>query len=228
MTSTSTLSRRGTGGVGPVAISAVVVAGICVLPLLVILATATESGLGVAAQQVFRPRVGELLGNTVSLVLVTTTAAVALAVPAFVNAYAWVSLRPSLTGLGGAALITTLSYTPFVFLPVAALLRGLDSRWEDSARSLGLGAWGTFAKIVLPQVRPALLGGALLVALHLLAEFGVLAMLRFPTFTTAILVVDHGWTVEATFPVAAIIAAACGCSRSGCRWVDGRGSRLSG
>ena len=214
MTSTSTLSRRGTGGVGPVAISAVVVAGICVLPLLVILATATESGLGVAAQQVFRPRVGELLGNTVSLVLVTTTACVVvgvgaawlvertelpaarwwrlalvapLAVPAFVNAYAWVSLRPSLTGLGGAALITTLSYTPFVFLPVAALLRGLDSRWEDSARSLGLGAWGTFAKIVLPQVRPALLGGALLVSLHLLAEFGVLAMLRFPTFTTAIL-----------------------------------------
>ena len=49
------------------------------------------------------------------------------------------------------------------------------------------GRLGTFAKIVLPQVRPALLGGALLVALHLLAEFGVLAMLRFPTFTTAIL-----------------------------------------
>ena len=29
-------------------------------------------------------------------------------------------------------------------------------------------------------------GGALLVALHLLAEFGALQMLRFPTFTTAI------------------------------------------
>jgi iron(III) transport system permease protein len=40
---------------------------------------------------------------------------------------------------------------------------------------------------VLPQLRPAALGGMLLVSLHLLAEFGVLAMLRFPTFTTAIL-----------------------------------------
>ena len=39
---------------------------------------------------------------------------------------------------------------------------------------------------MLPQLRPALLGGGLLVALHLLAEFGALQMLRFPTFTTAI------------------------------------------
>lgn len=214
MTITPTLQRRQAGGLRVVAATAVVVAAVCVLPLLVILATATESGLAAAAEQVFRPRVGELLGNTVALVVLTTGASVAigiatawlvertdlpgarwwrlllvapLAVPAFVNAYAWVSLSPSLSGLGGAALITTLSYTPFVVLPVSALLRSLDSRWEDSARSLGLGAWGTFAKVVLPQVRPAVLGGALLVALHLLAEFGVLAMLRFPTFTTAIL-----------------------------------------
>ena len=39
---------------------------------------------------------------------------------------------------------------------------------------------------MLPQLRPAMLGGALLVGLHLLAEFGALQMLRFPTFTTAI------------------------------------------
>jgi iron(III) transport system permease protein len=41
---------------------------------------------------------------------------------------------------------------------------------------------------VLPRLRPAISGGALLVALHLLAEFGVLEMMRYPTFTTAILV----------------------------------------
>ena len=80
------------------AISAVVVAGICVLPLLVILATATESGLGVAAQQVFRPRVGELLGNTVSLVLVTTTACVVVGVGA-----AWLVERTELPQPGGGA-----------------------------------------------------------------------------------------------------------------------------
>jgi iron(III) transport system permease protein len=42
-------------------------------------------------------------------------------------------------------------------------------------------------RVVLAEVRPAVVGGVLLVALHLLSEFGALEMLRFPTFTTAIL-----------------------------------------
>ena len=42
-------------------------------------------------------------------------------------------------------------------------------------------------RTVLPRLRPAASGGALLVALHLLAEFGVLEMMRYPTVTTAIL-----------------------------------------
>ena len=41
--------------------------------------------------------------------------------------------------------------------------------------------------MVLPQLRLPILGGSLLVGLHLLAEYGAFAMLRFDTFTTAIL-----------------------------------------
>ncbi len=37
---------------------------------------------------------------------------------------------------------------------------------------------------MLPQLRPALLGGMLLVALNVLTEFGAFALLRFRTFTT--------------------------------------------
>ena len=43
-----------------------------------------------------------------------------------------------------------------------------------------------FLRVVLPQLRPALLGGMLLVALNTLVEFGAFALLRFRTFTTAI------------------------------------------
>ena len=110
-----------------------------------------------------------------------------LAVPAFVNSYGWVSLDARRRRATPArSLIVTLSYFPLVYLPVAAALRGLDPGLEETAHSLGLGPWRTFFRVVLPQLRPALLGGALLVALHLLAEFGALQMLRFPTFTTAI------------------------------------------
>ena len=40
--------------------------------------------------------------------------------------------------------------------------------------------------MVLPQLRLAILGGGLLIGVHLLAEFGAFAMVRFDTFTVAI------------------------------------------
>lgn len=43
-----------------------------------------------------------------------------------------------------------------------------------------------FLRVVLPQLRLALCGGALLVGLHLLAEYGLYVFVRFDTFTTAI------------------------------------------
>ena len=67
------------------------------------------------------------------------------------------------------------------------MLGRLDPAIEQSAASLGLGPWAVFFRVVLPQLRIAMTGGALLVALHLLAEYGVFAMIRFDTFTTAIM-----------------------------------------
>ncbi|MHA6781850.1 ABC transporter permease subunit [Pseudonocardia saturnea] len=75
---------------------------------------------------------------------------------------------------------------PAGVLPVAAALRGMDPAFEEMSRALGNSASGTSFRVVLPQLRPALLGGVLLVGLHLLADFGALRALRFPTFTTAI------------------------------------------
>lgn len=166
-----------------------------------------------AWQVLVRPRMGELLSNTARLValgcllsvllgvacawVVERTdipgrnvwhvlAAAPLAIPAFVNSYSWSSLAGGVEGLHGALLVVTLSYFPLVYLPTAASLRGLDPALEDVARSLGFGPVRTFVRVVLPQLRPAVIGGALLVGLHLLSEFGALQMLRFPTFTTAI------------------------------------------
>ena len=170
-------------------------------------------GPGDLWQLLARPRILELLRNTVTIsvacmgasavlgvglaVLVERTDLPArrvwhgllvapLAVPAFVNGYAWVSLDRSVHGFSGAFVVVTLSYYPLVYLPVVAMLRRLDPALEESAWSLGHSRARTFRTVVLPQLRPALLGGTLLVGLHLLAEFGALSLLRFPTFTTAI------------------------------------------
>ena len=195
--------------------AAILVAAITVLPIVLVAADGLATSPGDALDYLLRPRIGELVSNTLSLVVITVPACVALgvgaawlvertdlpfagvwrvllaaplAVPAFVAAYAWVSFRPGLDGLAGAALVTTAAYFPFVYLPVAAILRDLDAAPAEDARALGLRPLAAWRRAVLPRLRPAISGGALLVGLHLLAEFGVLEMMRYPTFTTAILV----------------------------------------
>ena len=71
-------------------------------------------------------------------------------------------------------------------MPVAATLRRLDPAVEESARALGSDSVGVFFRVVLPQLRLAILGGGLLIGVHLLAEYGAFAMVRFDTFTVAI------------------------------------------
>jgi iron(III) transport system permease protein len=109
-----------------------------------------------------------------------------LAIPAFVASYAWSSLGAAFASIIGAIVILTLSSYPLVFLPISAALRHMDPGFEDVSRSLGRGSWGTFFGAVLPQARPALGAGALLVLTHMFAEFGALSLLRVQTFTTAI------------------------------------------
>jgi len=203
----------GRGGVSWVGVAAVLVSLLALLPLGFVAWVAWSTGWEVAAPLVFRPRVGELLVNTALLELVTVPicavlalalawltersdlpgartwswlAVAPLAVPAFVHSYAWISLTPGLHGLWGGVLVSVIAYFPFMYLPLSAALRRLDPGMEDAAASLGLGPWAVFFRVVLPQLRLALCGGALLVGLHLLAEYGLFVMIRFDTFTTAI------------------------------------------
>src|SRR5262249_57568292 len=173
-----------------------------------------EAGWTTAFGLIVRPRVGELLTNTVLLVVLTvplcTVIAVALAwliersnlpggrlwswlsvaplaVPAFVHSYAWVSLVPSLHGLFAGVMISTLAYFPFLYLPVTAALRQLDPALEDTAAALGLSPSRVFFRMVLPQLRLALCGGGLLIALHLLAQFGLYRLIPFHPFPTPLM-----------------------------------------
>ncbi|AIS18439.1 iron ABC transporter permease [Pseudomonas rhizosphaerae] len=187
--------------------------GLSLLPLLYVGLKAWQAGLHEAIRLLWRPYVLRLLGNTLMLMAGVTAACVVIglslawllertdlagrrlwgvilclpfAVPAFVSSFTWVSLSSGFEGLGGAILVMTLSKYPLVLLPVAATLRHLDTSLEESARTLGLNRTGVFFKVTLPLLWPAVLGGALLIALHMLVEFGALSILGLQTFTTAI------------------------------------------
>ena len=80
----------------------------------------------------------------------------------------------------------TLAVYPLVFLPVAASLRSADPAQEEVARSLGLGRVRTFWTVTVGQARLAIFGGAILVGLVVLAEFGAFEILGYQTLTTEI------------------------------------------
>lgn len=136
----------------------------------------------------------------------TVLAVLPLVVPSYVGGYAVVAALgprgalqsvleplgvarlPELYGLPGAALALTLFSYPYVVLSVRAALLRLDPVFEDVSRSLGVGRWRTFFTVTLPQLRPAITAGALLVALYSLADFGAVSLLQFDSFTRAIYV----------------------------------------
>ena len=106
-----------------------------------------------------------------------------LTIPPFVTSYAWANFGTSFQGFVGAAGIVAFTYFPIVFLLVMVALRGLDPALEETGRSLGLGGWKTFFRVVLPQLKPALYGGMLLVVLDALIEFDAFVGLKFQTFS---------------------------------------------
>lgn len=109
-----------------------------------------------------------------------------IAIPEFVVGESWVSVLPAFRGYLAAVVVMTLSLYPFVYLPVAAALRAVDPAQQEIAASLGLSPLSAFFRVTLRQIRPALLGGCLLVSLYLLADYGAFAVLGFQTFTTTI------------------------------------------
>ncbi|MGW2321646.1 ABC transporter permease [Streptomyces sp. NPDC001680] len=198
---------------GPLPLVAGLVALFVASPLVFVGLQAAQAGGDTAHRLLARPVVGTLLWHTVALTTVVTAGtlvlgftaaylvertdlparrawtvalAMPLAVPEFVHGYSWVSLFPWVQGYWGAVLVMTSSLYPLVFLPVAATLRHADAAAEEVARSLGRGRLATLWRVTLPLTRPALAGGALLVSLYLLGEYGAFAMLRYTTFATAI------------------------------------------
>ena len=65
---------------------------------------------------------------------------------------------------------------PFVVRTVLPVLLELDEAEEEAAQVLGASSWTTFRKVVLPALRPAIVGGSLLVFARALGEFGALVI----------------------------------------------------
>lgn len=93
---------------------------------------------------------------------------------------------PELRSLPGAALVLTLVLYPYVYLLARAIFVRQSSALFNAARVLGRGPWSAFMNVALPAARPAIAGGAALVMMETVADFGVVEFFGVATFTTGI------------------------------------------
>ncbi len=135
--------------------------------------------------------------------LLAILAAAPLAVPTYVGAMVAIStfgpgglladllgrdLPFAIYGFWGATTVLAIFTYPYVLLSVRPAVIALDPRLEDASRGFGYGRWTTFRRVILPQLRPALSSGGLIVTLYALADFGAPALMRFDSFTRVIFI----------------------------------------
>lgn len=86
----------------------------------------------------------------------------------------------------GAVFIFTMVLFPYVYMITRAFLEKQSASLIENARLLGKNSFEIFIYVILPISRGAILGGATLVALEVLNDYGVAAYFGVQTFSTAI------------------------------------------
>jgi iron(III) transport system permease protein len=108
----------------------------------------------------------------------------------FIGAYSWILLLgrngvitkfmksafnitiPDIYGFAGILLVLTLELTPLIYMYLSGALKSVDSSLLEAAESMGCTGVRKVFKVVIPLIIPTLLGGALLVFMRALADFG--------------------------------------------------------
>ncbi len=123
-----------------------------------------------------------------------------LAIPGYVVAFAWLAAGgpgglfaqrfglalPQPSGFLGAWWVLSLYTFPYFYLGLRGALERIDAGVIEAARTLGAGRGELFFRVLLPLLWPGVALSALVVFLHAIADFGVVALVRYPTFSYAI------------------------------------------
>jgi molybdate transport system permease protein len=80
----------------------------------------------------------------------------------------------SFEGLIFASILYSL---PFMIYPVQAGFQNLPASLKEASYTLGISPFKTFLKVMIPNIKPALLSGIVLTFAHTVGEFGVVLMI---------------------------------------------------
>jgi sulfate/thiosulfate transport system permease protein len=112
----------------------------------------------------------------------------------------------------GIVLVTMFVTSPLVARVLIPLMQAQGTEEEEAARSLGAGGWQIFRRVTLPNVKWALLYGAILCNARAMGEFGAVAVvsghIRGETNTVPLQVeiLFNEYKTVAAFAVASLLA----------------------
>lgn len=138
----------------------------------------------------------------------------------------WPQLQlAEIRSLGGAVLVLSLSFYPYIYLLARDAFASQSQQSLEVAASLGLSPRRCWWRVLLPQARPALVAGALLVAMETLADFGAVTVFNVDTLSVAIYKAWSGlFSLQAASQIAAVLVLLALAMMGLERWQRGRRS----
>ncbi len=101
-------------------------------------------------------------------------------------------LFPNIRNMYGAIIVFSFTLYPYIYLVSRAAFLNQSRSMLESGRMLGLNQYEIFYKLSLPIIRPAVIGGLMLVIMETISDFGAVDHFAIQTFTTGVFRTWHG------------------------------------
>lgn len=99
---------------------------------------------------------------------------------------------PNIRNIYGAVIVFSFTLYPYIYLASRSAFLNQSRSMLESGRMLGLGQFEIFYKLSLPIIRPAIIGGLMLVIMETISDFGAVDHFAIQTFTTGVFRTWHG------------------------------------
>ena len=117
-----------------------------------------------------------------------------------------ISLFPNVRNLYGAIIVFSFTLYPYVYLVTRSAFLNQSQSMLEAGRLLGLNNIQIFYKLGIPIIRPAIIGGLMLVAMETLSDFGAVEHFAIQTFTTGIFRTWYGmYDIETAMQFASML-----------------------
>lgn len=113
---------------------------------------------------------------------------------------------PRIRSTGGAILVLSLAFYPYVYLMARSAFLTQGRRALEAAQTLGYDRRAAAWRVAIPMARPWIVAGIALIVMETLADFGAVSVFNYNTFTTAIYRAWFGmFSVSAALQLAGVL-----------------------